>query len=186
MSGPGGADPAAIGVFIGFGVFYLALLVAVAWAYVNIVRRAGYSGWWVLIGLVPIVNVVMFMIFAFKEWPVQRELATLRAIASHHGYAPGPDGSFGSLGAYGQTGAYGQGVPTPGPGQGYGPPTGPGYAAPTGPGYAAPAGPGYGPPTGTPGSGFNAPGTPGSGFNAPGAPGTGYGSGEGPRPSSGS
>ena len=43
-------------------------------AYVKIISRAGYSGWWVLMMFVPIVNIVMLLIFAFKEWPIQREL----------------------------------------------------------------------------------------------------------------
>jgi len=59
-------------------VLYVVLLIIFIWAYVRIIRRAGYSGWWVLIGLVPLVNVVMFLVFAFKEWPIQRELAMLR------------------------------------------------------------------------------------------------------------
>ena len=74
------------GIFGGVGIVllivYLAVLVVMVWAYVNIIRRAGYSGWWVLIGLVPLVNLVMFLVFAFKEWPVQRELAALRAMAA--------------------------------------------------------------------------------------------------------
>ncbi len=61
----------------------LAVVVAV-WllflvAYVRIIQRAGYSGWWILIGLVPIVNVVMFLVFAYSRWPVQRENDELRA-----------------------------------------------------------------------------------------------------------
>ena len=60
------------------------------WAYVRIIRRAGYSGWWILIGVVPLVNVVMFLVFAFKEWPIQRELAQLRAMTGQGGYRSGP------------------------------------------------------------------------------------------------
>lgn len=60
-------------VIVGIAAWVVMLL-----AYVSIIRRAGYSGWWVLIGLVPIANIVMFLVFAFKEWPVQRELAQLR------------------------------------------------------------------------------------------------------------
>lgn len=97
-----------IGLIIVFGLVYLAIMVVLVWAYVNIIRRAGYSGWWVLIGLVPIANIVFFLMFAFKEWPAQRELKQLRAWAAQAGYGqPG----------YGQPG-YGQQPP----GQpGYGP-----------------------------------------------------------------
>ena len=36
---------------------------------VRIVQRTGYSGWWVLLTLVPVVNIVMFWVFAFTRWP---------------------------------------------------------------------------------------------------------------------
>ena len=48
-------------------------------AYIRIIQKAGYSGWWILIGLVPIVNVVMFLVFAYSRWPLQRENDELRA-----------------------------------------------------------------------------------------------------------
>jgi len=40
---------------------------------VMILRKAGYSGWWCLLGFVPIVNIVMFWVFAFAEWPSLRQ-----------------------------------------------------------------------------------------------------------------
>jgi len=40
---------------------------------VMILRKAGYSGWWSLILLVPIVNVIMLWVFAFAKWPSLRE-----------------------------------------------------------------------------------------------------------------
>jgi hypothetical protein len=36
----------------------------------RILHRAGYSRWWMLTILVPIVNVIMVWIFAFAQWPV--------------------------------------------------------------------------------------------------------------------
>ena len=64
---------------LGFlGVYAVVLLVAVV-VYVTIVRKAGYSGWWVLTLLVPVVNLVMIAVFAFSEWPVTRELKAARA-----------------------------------------------------------------------------------------------------------
>ncbi len=65
--------------FVLLGLVYLAVLVASIWAYVRIVRRTGFSGWWVLMGLVPIGNIVVFLMWAFREWPIQHELAALRA-----------------------------------------------------------------------------------------------------------
>ena len=67
------------GQVLGFlGVYAVVLLVAAA-AYVTIVRKAGYSGWWALVLLVPVVNLVMIVVFAFSEWPVTRELTAARA-----------------------------------------------------------------------------------------------------------
>jgi len=50
----------------------LAIFAFFMWCYVRIVRRAGYSGWWVLILLVPVVNIVMVWVFAFSNWPALR------------------------------------------------------------------------------------------------------------------
>jgi uncharacterized membrane protein YhaH (DUF805 family) len=36
---------------------------------VMIIRKAGYSGWWVLVYFVPFVNIIMLWVFAFSEWP---------------------------------------------------------------------------------------------------------------------
>lgn len=80
-------------VFFGIAaVFYVVSI----WGMVRIVRRSGYSGWWILSGIVPLLNVVMFLLFAFKETPRERELKQLRAWAdSMRGYGqqgPAPQG----------------------------------------------------------------------------------------------
>jgi hypothetical protein len=36
-----------------------------------IVKKAGYSPWWALLGLIPIVNVFALWVFAFSKWPVE-------------------------------------------------------------------------------------------------------------------
>lgn len=54
---------------------YLVILVA----YIRIIQKAGYSGWWVLVGLVPVLNLVMFLVFAYSRWPVLRENDLLRS-----------------------------------------------------------------------------------------------------------
>jgi energy-coupling factor transporter transmembrane protein EcfT len=69
------------GVLVVGGIAWLAVVVIGVLAYVKIISKAGYSGWWVLILLVPIVNIVMILVFAFKEWPIQRELRELRGWA---------------------------------------------------------------------------------------------------------
>jgi len=71
-----------IGAIIGIGLFGLVMAIIFFVAYVKIISRAGYSGWWVLVMFVPILNVVMLLIFAYKQWPIQRELAELRGWAN--------------------------------------------------------------------------------------------------------
>jgi uncharacterized membrane protein YhaH (DUF805 family) len=58
--------------FIVFVVLYLAVFTVSIVAWVKIISKAGYSGWWVLIAFVPIANVVMFLVFAFSDWPVRQ------------------------------------------------------------------------------------------------------------------
>lgn len=64
-------------------VFLTVLIVAC----VVMLRKAGYSGWWALLGLVPLVNIIMFLVFAFRRWPIQSEIVRLRAITG----SAGPD-----------------------------------------------------------------------------------------------
>ncbi|MBO0898820.1 hypothetical protein J1G44_06720 [Cellulomonas sp. zg-ZUI199] len=61
----------------------IAVYVVMLVAYVRIIQKAGYSGWWVLVGLVPVLNVVMFLVFAFSRWPVLRENERLRSLARY-------------------------------------------------------------------------------------------------------
>lgn len=60
------------GLAIVQGVVSLVIAAFFIWCYVRIIRRAGYSGWWVLILLVPVVNFIMVWVFAFSTWPVLR------------------------------------------------------------------------------------------------------------------
>lgn len=46
------------------------LFVFVPWTYWRILRKAGYAGWWFLLMFVPLLNLVMVWVFAFKTWPV--------------------------------------------------------------------------------------------------------------------
>ena len=63
----------------------------------SIVRKAGYSPWWVVTGFLPLVNVVMVITFAFADWPVLQENRRdqrLRAVENKghpsFGYPPAP------------------------------------------------------------------------------------------------
>ena len=40
---------------------------------VVILRKAGFSGWWCLLGFVPIVNIIMIWVFALADWPNLRK-----------------------------------------------------------------------------------------------------------------
>ncbi len=64
------------GILFGVGalVFFLVLTILSLIAWVRILNKAGYSGWWVLVGVVPLVNLIMFFVFAFADWPVRRQL----------------------------------------------------------------------------------------------------------------
>ena len=37
------------------------------------VAKAGFSSWWAVLALVPIVNVIMLWVFAYAKWPAQPE-----------------------------------------------------------------------------------------------------------------
>ena len=119
---------AGAGIFV---IVYLAFLAGLIVATAKIISKAGYSMWFVLLAFVPIVNIVMFLVFAFSDWPVDQELRRYR----QGGYGgPGPGG-----------------FPPPYPGQppsGYGadPSSSPAGWPPPG-GYAPPPSPGgYSPP----------------------------------------
>ena len=73
-------------------VIYLAIVVASIVGTVKIVSKAGYSGWFVLLALVPLVNLVMFFVFAFSDWPVQKELRHYRqgGVGTGYGGYPAP------------------------------------------------------------------------------------------------
>ena len=40
---------------------------------VKILNKAGYSGWWAVLTLVPLVNIVVVWVFAFADWPALRQ-----------------------------------------------------------------------------------------------------------------
>ena len=50
-------------------VIVLLILVIAIWLPVRILHKAGYSGWWVLLTLIPVVNIVLLWVFAFADWP---------------------------------------------------------------------------------------------------------------------
>ena len=91
-----------MGIIATLGVIYAGFTALAVAAAVSIVRKAGYSGWWVLGGLVPMANVVLLFAFAFADWPVLRELRHTQSTVQWaqranpttghpgFGYPPGP------------------------------------------------------------------------------------------------
>jgi uncharacterized membrane protein YhaH (DUF805 family) len=70
---------------IALGAVALVFAIFIFWMYVRIIRRTGYSGWWVLLAFVPLGNLIGLAFFAFSEWPILRELAYLRQHAARTG-----------------------------------------------------------------------------------------------------
>ncbi len=63
------------GFMAGMGIFYLAIVILFIVAYWKIWSKAGFSGAWSLLMLIPLVNIIAFLYLAFAEWPVHRQLA---------------------------------------------------------------------------------------------------------------
>jgi len=60
-----------------FSIFHWLIVIVILALYfipiVKILQKAGYSGWWCLIVFVPLVNIIMFYVFAFANWPALRD-----------------------------------------------------------------------------------------------------------------
>lgn len=56
----------------------LVLLVIVAWIWWRILAKTGYGGPLGLLMVVPIANLVLLLVLAFGEWPVEREVRRLQ------------------------------------------------------------------------------------------------------------
>ena len=69
-------DPTAALVFLGlYLVFMLAIVILAIVCWCKIFGKAGFSPWMGLLMLVPFVGLIMILVLAFSEWPIQRELA---------------------------------------------------------------------------------------------------------------
>jgi hypothetical protein len=75
--------------FLVLVVFAIVVFIFALVCEVKIISKAGYSGWLVLTAFVPIVNIVMFIIFAFGKWPIQEQLEAAQRAAGR-GYSPPP------------------------------------------------------------------------------------------------
>ncbi len=55
----------------GFLVWLVVCFVIVGIPVIQILKKAGYSPFWVLVAFVPLVNLIFLWIFAFSRWPVE-------------------------------------------------------------------------------------------------------------------
>ena len=62
-------------VMVFFGLAFLVLFVYLQW---RTVAKSGHPGALSLLWLVPLVNIVMPIWFAFSEWPIEREVKRLK------------------------------------------------------------------------------------------------------------
>lgn len=48
------------------------LILTVAWTLLlaRIVGKAGYSKWWAIVTLIPLLNIIFIWVFAFSKWPI--------------------------------------------------------------------------------------------------------------------
>ena len=51
------------------GLTMLLVLAVPAWIFSRALMKAGLSGWWALVGLIPLANIIGLWVFAFTEWP---------------------------------------------------------------------------------------------------------------------
>ena len=80
--------------FLVIFVIIMAVVIFSVWCYWRIAVKAGYSGPLSLLLLIPGANLVILILFAFTQWPIERELAALRAGAGGY-YPPGGTGAPG-------------------------------------------------------------------------------------------
>ncbi len=60
-------------VFSPLHVIVIIVVLCLNLVYIPAVRRAGFSGWWVLLSIVPVAGLVLLWMFAFARWPAQPE-----------------------------------------------------------------------------------------------------------------
>jgi hypothetical protein len=87
-------------------LFYLAILGLALWVYARIVAKSGHPWPWIFMMFVPIANIVFLCLFAFKPWPIERELAATRAALQAATGSPYPAPQFGGQLGGGQLGGH--------------------------------------------------------------------------------
>ncbi len=92
----GGEESAFLAIYFVFvaivAIVVIGLSILLQW---RIASKAGYKGAWSLLTLIPFVNFIVIIMFAFSEWPIQRALreATGGALPPG-GYVPPGGGGY--------------------------------------------------------------------------------------------
>jgi hypothetical protein len=66
------------GVSVWHWLVVILLMVPYVWGIVCILRRIGFSRWWVLLALVPYLNLIGLLTLAYAKWPVEDWRFSLR------------------------------------------------------------------------------------------------------------
>ena len=77
----------AVLLYLLFVVGMLTLIVLVVW---KLTAKTGYPGALGLLYFVPVANLVFLLILAFGEWPIHRELRSLKSMLPTRGTGGGP------------------------------------------------------------------------------------------------
>lgn len=61
--------------WMGYGMVFplIAYLILIVFPVAVIVGKAGYSRWWAVLALIPMVNLIALWVFAFSPWPGSRK-----------------------------------------------------------------------------------------------------------------
>jgi uncharacterized membrane protein YhaH (DUF805 family) len=52
----------------------LIIILPVIFLYAPIIKKAGFSGWWSILLLVPYLNIGVVWLFSFIDWPVEKSV----------------------------------------------------------------------------------------------------------------
>lgn len=58
--------------FFAFPFLFLIWLLIIGVPLIRVLTKAGYSGWWVILAIIPLVNLISLWVFAFSRWPALR------------------------------------------------------------------------------------------------------------------
>ena len=64
-----------------YAMGFFAFLGFIVWVVLMILifKKAGYSGIQIILLVIPFVNVILFVWFALAEWPIEKELKSLKS-----------------------------------------------------------------------------------------------------------